>query len=62
MEKDSVVLCQALYQAIGEEEWTDMHEQLEEVWRTIGVKKRVRKWLVGLGKLACRNFEREEFF
>ena len=30
MEEDWVVLCQALYQSIGEEEWTKMHEKLKK--------------------------------
>ena len=36
MDDDWVVLCQALYHSIGEEEWTDMHDNVTEVCRKIG--------------------------
>ena len=39
MDDDWVVLCQALYHSIGEEEWTGMHDNVTEVCRKIGVKK-----------------------
>ena len=38
MEEDWVVLCQALYQSTGEEEWTEMHERFKELCKKIGVK------------------------
>ena len=37
------MLCQALYQAIGIEEWRDMHGKLPEVSNGIGVEKLDRR-------------------
>ena len=54
-QEDWVVLRQALYQSIGEEEWTDMHERFKEACRKIGVKKNGQKD-DGLGKVAWRKF------
>ena len=51
MEEDWVVLCQAMYQSIKEEEWIEMHEKLREVIRKIGVKGS-GQWVAGLGKVA----------
>ena len=42
MEEDWVVLCQALYQSIGKEEWSDMHHSFfkkKEGCKNIGVQK-----------------------
>ena len=61
MEEDRVVLCQALYQSIGEEEWTEMHERKKEVFRNIGVKK-AGQIIAGLGKVAWRKTGRNLFF
>ena len=38
MGEDLVVLHQALYDSIGEEERIEMHEKLKEVCKHIGVK------------------------
>ena len=57
MEEDLVVLCQALYQSIGEEEWSGMHESLKEV----GVKKAGRR-IAALGNLAWRKSEKDHLF
>ena len=34
-----VVLCQALFQSIKEQEWMEMHEKLKDVTRKTGAKK-----------------------
>ena len=33
LNEDWVVLCQALYQSIGEEEWTEVHGKVQEAYR-----------------------------
>ena len=47
-----MAICQALYQGIEAADWSEMHEQLEEVSKCIGVKK-ARQRVASLGKLAC---------
>ena len=37
MEEDWVVLCQALNQSIKEKEWKEMHDELTDVSKKIGV-------------------------
>ena len=44
MDEDWVVLCQALYEAIGMRDWRVMHEKLKEVSKTIGVAKPGQKF------------------
>ena len=39
VEEDCLLLRQALFQSIKEEEWIDMHEQLKEDTRQVGVQK-----------------------
>ena len=60
MDEDLVVLCQALYQSI-EEEWTEMHERLQELCWEVGVKKAGQR-IAGLGRVAWRKTEKEPFF
>ena len=51
-QEDWVVLCQALYQWIGEEEWSDMHDILaKRVSKHIGVKKAAQR-IAGVANLA----------
>ena len=40
------MLCQALFQWIKEEEWTETHEKLEDVTRKMGLKKRLGRGLL----------------
>ena len=61
MKEDWVVLCQDLYQAIGEEESTEIHELLKEVCENIGVKETVQN-VAGLGKVAWRQTQEEPIF
>ena len=60
MDEDGVVVCQSLYQSIGEEEWIDMHEPLKEVCKDTGVKNAGQK-VAGVGKVAWRNMHKEVF-
>ena len=50
MDEDWVVLCQALYQLIGEEEWPKMHERFEEACRKTRAKKAGQR-IAGLRKV-----------
>ena len=59
IDEDSVVLCQALYQSI-EEEWTEMHERLQELCWKVRVKKAGQR-IAGLGRVAWRKTEKEPF-
>ena len=59
MEQDLVVLCQALYHSIKEEEWIEMGEKLREVSKKTGVKKAGER-VAGLGKVA--KTLKESFF
>ena len=59
VEEGSVVLCQSFFQSIGEEEWTDMHENVKEVCRNIGVKKAEHRIAV-MGMLAWRKSEKRD--
>ena len=52
------MLCQALYQSIKVEEWT---ENLKDVTEMIGVKKAGQK-VAGLGKVAWRKTSKESYF
>ena len=58
MDEDLVVLCQAPYQSIKQEEWAEMHEEQKEVTEKIGVKKAGQS-VVGLGKVAWRKTQKE---
>ena len=49
MEVDWVVLCQAPYQSIKEDEWIEVHEILKEVTKQIRVKKTGRRCWLGKG-------------
>ena len=44
-----MVLCQASFQSVKEEEWIEMHEKSKEVTRKIGVKRAGQRVAV-LGK------------
>ena len=55
-----MVLCQAVYQSIGEEEWIEMHEQCKSL-QTDGSEESDRRW-TGPGKVAWRSTQNEPFF
>ena len=55
-----MVLCQALYKSSGEEEWTELHEQVKSLQKKIGVKKAGQS-VAGLGKVAWRKTQEESF-
>ena len=57
----TVMLCQALYQSIKEEEWTEMHETSKDVTEMIGVKKAGQK-VAGVGEVAWRKTSKESYF
>ena len=56
-----MVLRQAPFQSIKEEEWMEMHERLNEVTKKIGVKKAGQR-VVGLGEVGWRKTSKESFF
>ena len=55
------MFARRFYQSIGEEEWSCMHESLNEVCEKIGVKMAGHR-ISGLGNLARRKQEKEPFF
>ena len=62
MEEDWVVLCQASFQSIKEEDWIEMHEKLKDVTRKIGVKEAGQR-VVGAGEVgSAEDAERRFLF
>ena len=55
-----MVICQAVYQAIGLGELKEMHDILAEVSKRIGVEKK-RQTVAGLNKLTYRREDGEHF-
>ena len=54
MDEEWVVLCQALFQSIKEEEWTEKHKEWKEVTRQV---RKARQRVVG--KVALRKTSKE---